>query len=68
MVGLLRSVISSSQGLYLYTNKKTHTHTHTQTPNIHALCGIRAHDPDFRASEDGACLRLLGYRDRLYFS
>jgi hypothetical protein len=37
---------------------------HTQTLNIHALCGIRTHDPGFRASEDSACLRLLCYRDR----
>jgi hypothetical protein len=33
---------------------------------IHALSGIRTHDPGFRASEDNACgLRPLGYRDRL---
>jgi hypothetical protein len=31
--------------------------------NIHALCGIRTHDPGFRVSEDSTCLRLLGYRD-----
>jgi hypothetical protein len=46
-VGLLGRVISSSQGLYLYIN--TEKHTHTQTLNIHALSGIRAHDPGFRA-------------------
>jgi hypothetical protein len=51
--------ISSSQGLYLYTNRKRHTHKH-----IHALSGIRSHDPGFRASENSACLRPLGYRDR----
>jgi hypothetical protein len=27
-VGLLGRVISSSQGLYLYTNRKTHIHKH----------------------------------------
>jgi hypothetical protein len=54
-VGLLGQVISSSQGLYLYTN--TETYTHTQTLNI-------THDSGFRASEDTACLRPLGYRDR----
>jgi hypothetical protein len=48
----------------------THRTTQTQnkrihTPNIHALCGIRTHDPGFRASEDSSCLRPLGYRDRL---
>ena len=47
-----------------------HRTTQTQnkcihTPNIHALCGIRSHDPGFRANEDSTCLRPLGYRDRL---
>jgi hypothetical protein len=51
-------VISSSQGLYLYTN------TEERTPNIHALSEIRSHDPGFRESEDSTCLRQLGYRDR----
>jgi hypothetical protein len=55
-VGLLGQVISSSQGLYLNTgqhkqNKRIHT------PNIHALSGIRTHDPSVRASEDSSCLR-----------
>jgi hypothetical protein len=56
---LLGRVISSSQGLYLNTGQ------HIHIPNIHALCGIRTHDPGFRASEDSTCLRPLGYRDRL---
>jgi hypothetical protein len=55
-VGLLGAMISSSQGLYLYTN--TEKRTYTQTPNIHALSGTRTHDPSFRP---------LGYRDRLKF-
>jgi hypothetical protein len=41
MVGLLGRVISPSQGLYLHRktqNRKTRT-------NIHALSGIRTHDP-----------------------
>jgi hypothetical protein len=45
-----------------------HRTTQTQNkhiPNIHALCGIRTHDPGFRASGDSTCLRPLGYRDRL---
>jgi hypothetical protein len=47
----------------------THRTTQTQNkyihiPNIHALCGIRTHDPGFRASEDSTCLRSLGYPDR----
>jgi hypothetical protein len=58
-VGLLERVISSSQGLYLNTGH----HKHIHIPNIHALCGIRTHDPGFRASEDSTCLRPLGYRD-----
>jgi hypothetical protein len=62
-VGLLGRVISSSQGLYLYTNTEKHTHT----LNIHALGGIGTNDPGFRASEDSACLRPLGYRDRISF-
>jgi hypothetical protein len=56
-VGLLGRVINSSQGLS----------TCTQTPNIHALGGIRTHDPGFRASEDSACFRPLGYRDLLWW-
>jgi hypothetical protein len=65
-VGLLGRVISSSQGLYLYTNtKKKKTHTHTQTINLHALSGIRTDGPGFRASEDSASPRPLGYCDRL---
>jgi hypothetical protein len=31
------------------------------------MCGIRTHDRGFRASEDSACLRSLGYRDRHKF-
>jgi hypothetical protein len=58
-VGFLGRVISSLQ-----TQKNAHTHTHTHTLNIHALSGIRTHDPGFRASEESACLRPLGYRDR----
>jgi hypothetical protein len=56
-VGLFGRVISSSQGLYMYTNRKTHTHT--QTLNIHALSRIQTHGPGFRASEDCARPRPL---------
>jgi hypothetical protein len=45
-------------------HKYRKTHIHTQEPNTHALSWIRTHDPSFRASEDSACLRPLGYRDR----
>jgi hypothetical protein len=54
-VGLLGGVISSSQGLYLYTNTKQ---------NIHALGGIRTHDSGVCAIGDISYLRPLGYRDR----
>jgi hypothetical protein len=64
-------VISSSQGLYLYTTTEKRARAHTHTINIHTLREIRTHDPGFRASEDSACLKPLGYRDRfvtvLYF-
>jgi hypothetical protein len=62
-VGLLGRVICSSQGLTCtQTQKNAHTNTNTKHP-----CPewVRIHDPGFRASEDSACLRLLGYRDRL---
>jgi hypothetical protein len=39
---------------------------HIHTPNNHALCGIRTHDPSVRASEDNTCLRQLGYCNRRY--
>jgi hypothetical protein len=54
-VELLGRMISSSQGLYLYTNTEN-THT-TQTLNIHALSGIRTHGPGVRETEDSSCLR-----------
>jgi hypothetical protein len=57
-VGLTGRVISSSQGLCLNTGQ------HKRIPNIHALFGIRTHDPGFRASKDSTCLRPLDYRDR----
>jgi hypothetical protein len=41
LVGLLGRVISRSQGLYLH---RTTQHRRTRT-NIHALSGIRTHDP-----------------------
>jgi hypothetical protein len=63
-VELLGWVISSSQGLYLNTGQHKHIHIHIHIPNIHALCGIRNHNPGFRASEDNTRPRPLGYRDR----
>jgi hypothetical protein len=48
-----------------------HRTTQTQnkripTPNIHALSGIRTHDPSVRASEDSSCLRPRVHCDRLF--
>jgi hypothetical protein len=59
-VGLLGRVISPSQGRYLHMgqhkeNKRIHT------PIIHALSGIRTHDPSVRASEDSSYLRPRDY-------
>jgi hypothetical protein len=39
-------------------NKRIHT------PNIHALSGIRTHDPRVHASKDSSCLRPRGCCDR----
>jgi hypothetical protein len=62
-VRLLGRVISSSpRPLPVHKHRKTHIHT--RTLNIHALTGIRNHDPGFQTSEVSACLRQLGYRDR----
>jgi hypothetical protein len=62
-VGFLGRVISSSQGLHLYTNTVKRTHS-THTLNIHALSGIRTQGRGVRASEDSSCLRPLDHRDR----
>jgi hypothetical protein len=61
-VGLLRRVISPSQGRYLHTGQ--HTHRINILTDIHALSGIRNHNPSVRASEDSSCLRPWGYCDR----
>jgi hypothetical protein len=61
-VELLGRVISSSQGLYLYTNTAKRIH---KTLNIHAQSGIRTYGPGVRANEESSCLRPLGYHDRV---
>jgi hypothetical protein len=61
-IGLLGGVISPSQGRYLYTEQ--HRHRINPQTDIHALNGIRTHDPSVRASEDSSCLRSRGHRDR----
>jgi hypothetical protein len=62
-VGLLGRVISSSQGLSTCTQTQKNAHTHTNT--THPFTEWDS-NPLFRASEDSACLRLLGYRDWRY--
>jgi hypothetical protein len=47
--------------LYLYTGQ--HKHRINAYTDIHALSGIRIHDPSVRASEDSSCLRPRGHRD-----
>jgi hypothetical protein len=59
---LLGWVIRPSQGRYLHTGQHRHrTTTHT---DIHALGGIRTHDPSVRASEDNSCLIPRGHCER----
>jgi hypothetical protein len=62
-VGLLGRGISPSQGLYLYTEQHKHR-INSHNTDIHALSGIRTHDPRIRASEDSSCLRPSGDCDR----
>jgi hypothetical protein len=53
-VGLLLRGISPSQGRYLHTD-------------IHALSGIRTHNPSIRTGENSSCLRSRGHCDRTWF-
>jgi hypothetical protein len=61
-VGLLRRVISPSQGHYLHAGQ--HKYRINANTDIHALSGIRTHDSSVWASEDSSCLRPRCYRDR----
>jgi hypothetical protein len=61
-VGLLGRVISPSQGRCLHTRE--HKHIINAHTDIHALSGIRTHDPSVQASEDSSCLRPRGHWDR----
>jgi hypothetical protein len=60
-VRLLGRVISSSQGLYLYTNTEKRAHN---TNTKHLCSGILTHGSGVGASEVNSCLTPLGYRDR----
>jgi hypothetical protein len=78
-VGLLGRGISPSQGRYLHTGQ--HKHRINAHIDIHALSGIRTHDPSVRASEDRAAIVIGGdstysskffmpirFPDRLYWN
>jgi hypothetical protein len=54
-IGLLGRAISPSQGHYIHTGQ--HKHRINAHADIHALSGIRTHDPSVRVSEDSSCLR-----------
>jgi hypothetical protein len=54
MLELLGRLISLLQGRYLNTGQHKHG---INKYTYHSLCGIRTHDPGFRASEDCTCLR-----------
>jgi hypothetical protein len=64
LLELLGRVISSSQGLYLYTNTEKRTHN-TNTKHSCPRQDSNPHDHSVRASEDSSCLRPRGYCDRL---
>jgi hypothetical protein len=61
MVGLLGRVISPSQGLYLH---RTTQHRKTRT-NIHALSGIRTHDPRNQPAKTHASDRTVTVTGKL---
>jgi hypothetical protein len=61
-VGLHGWVISPSQGLYLH--RVQHKHRINVHTDIHALSGIRTHDPSVRANEDISCRRPRSHCDR----
>jgi hypothetical protein len=61
-VGLLGRMISPSQGPYLHTGQ--HKHRINAYTDIHALNGIRTHEPSVRDTEDSSCLSTRGHRDR----
>jgi hypothetical protein len=63
MVGLLGRVTSPSQSRYLHTGQHKHR-INAHTPKVHALSGIRTHDPGVQASEDSSYLRPRVYCDR----
>jgi hypothetical protein len=63
LVGLLGQGISPSQDLYLHTEEHKHR-INAHNTDIHALSGIRTHDPSVQAGEDSSHLRPRGHSDR----
>jgi hypothetical protein len=61
-VGLLGRGISPSQGRYIHTEQHKHR-INAHNTDIHALSGIRTHNPSVRASEDSSCLRPRSHCD-----
>jgi hypothetical protein len=55
--------MSPSQGRYYTQNNANTEKKHT---NIHALSGIRNHEPIVREGEDGSWLRPRGHCDGLF--
>jgi hypothetical protein len=65
-VGFLWWVINPSQCRYLHTGQYKHRiKAHT---NIHALSGIRTHDPRARANEGSSCIIPRGHSDRRFIA
>jgi hypothetical protein len=56
--------MSPLKGLYLHTEQHKHR-IKAHNTGIHALSGIRIHDPSVRASEESSCLRPRGHCDSL---
>jgi hypothetical protein len=48
-----------------YTQKIIKHRINAHKTDMHALSGIRTHDPSVRASEDSSCIRQRGHCDRL---
>jgi hypothetical protein len=62
--GLISQVLDHSQtaGLLGPKYRTTQAQKNPHTSNIHALSGIRTHDPGFQPSEDRTLLRFLGLK------
>jgi hypothetical protein len=59
-----RTPWTSDQPVAMPLSTHRTTQTHNAHTHIHALSGIRTHDPSVLASEDCSCLRLHGHCDQ----